>query len=131
RPVLGGDRAADGGTVDKYRRGASQLETWRERGALVPTERPSFYPYEMRFSLHGRRRAIRGMVCAVELEDRGGSIVPHERTVPGAIADRLRLMRAVRRNMSSIHAGFRGPSDPFAGFLDDATAQGPAASTTD
>ena len=131
RLVLGGDDADDGGTVDKYRRAASQLETWRERGALVPTERPSFYPYEMRFSLHGRRRAIRGMVCAVELEDRGGSIVPHERTMPGPIEDRLRLMRAVRTNLSSIHAVFRGPSEPFAGFLDDAMARGPAASTTD
>ena len=85
----------------------------------------------MRFSLHGRRRAIRGMVCAVELEHPGGSIVPHERTMPGPIEDRLRLMRAVRTNLSSIHAVFRGPSEPFAGFLDDAMARGPAASTTD
>ncbi|HEU5225737.1 MAG TPA: DUF1015 domain-containing protein, partial [Actinomycetota bacterium] len=131
RLVLGWDDADDDGTVDKYRRAASELETWRERGALAPTERPSFYPYEMRFSLHGRRRAIRGMVCAVELEDRGGSIVPHERTMPGPVEDRLRLMRAVRTNLSSIHAVFRGPSEPFAGFLDDAMARGHAASTTD
>src|SRR4029453_3578217 len=131
RPVLGGDRAADGGRVDQQRRAASQLETWRERRALVPTERPSFYPYEMRFSLHGRRRAIRGMVCAVELEDPGDSIVPHEQTMPGPIEDRLRLMRAVRTNLSSIHAVFRGPSEPFAGFLDDTMARGPGASPTD
>lgn len=131
RLVLGRDDAAEGGTVDKYRQAASELETWRERGALVPTERPSFYPYEMRFSLHGRRRAIRGMVCAVELEDPGGSIVPHEQTMPGPIEDRLRLMRAVRTNLSSIHAVFRGPSEPFAAFLDDAMARGPTGSTTD
>ena len=98
---------------------------------LVPTERASFYPYEMRFSLHGRRRAIRGLVCAVELEDWGGSIVPHERTMPGPIEDRLRLMRAVRTNLSSIHAVFRGPSEPFAAFLDDAMTHGPAATTSD
>src|SRR4030095_9354755 len=76
-------------------------------------------------------RAGAGGVGAVELEDRGGSIVPHERTMPGPIEDRLRLMRAVRTNLSSIHAVFRGPREPFAGFLDGATAQGPAASTTD
>jgi uncharacterized protein (DUF1015 family) len=85
----------------------------------------------MRFSLHGRRRAIRGLVCAVELEDWGGSIVPHERTMPGPIEDRLRLMRAVRTNLSSIHAVFRGPSEPFAAFLDDAMTLDPAATTTD
>jgi uncharacterized protein (DUF1015 family) len=59
RLVLGRGEAGEGGTADKYRQAASELRTWRERGALVPTERPSFYPYEMRFSLHGRRRAIR------------------------------------------------------------------------
>ena len=131
RLVLGPDDTGDGGAGDKYRRAASELETWRSNGVLVPTERASFYPYEMRFSLHGRRRAIRGLVCAVELEDWGGSIVPHERTMPGPIEDRLRLMRAVRTNLSSIHAVFRGPSEPFAAFLDDAMTPGPAATTSD
>ena len=131
RLVLGPDDTGDGGAGDKYRQAASELETWRSDGVLVPTERASFYPYEMRFSLHGRRRAIRGLVCAVELEDWGGSIVPHERTMPGPIEDRLRLMRAVRTNLSSIHAVFRGPSEPFAAFLDDAMTHGPAATTSD
>jgi hypothetical protein len=85
----------------------------------------------MRFSLHGRRRTMRGLVGAVELEDWGGSIVPHEQTIPGPIEDRLRLMRAVRTNLSSIHAVFRGPSEPFASFLDRETTSEPAAFTTD
>ena len=131
RLVLGPDDTGDGGAGDKYRQAASELETWRSDGVLVPTERASFYPYEMRFSLHGRRRAIRGLVCAVDLDDWGGSIVPHERTMPGPIEDRLRLMRAVRTNLSSIHAVFRGPSEPFAAFLDDAMTPGPAATTSD
>ena len=44
RLVLGRGEAGEGGTADKYRQAASELQTWRERGALVPTERPSFYP---------------------------------------------------------------------------------------
>jgi uncharacterized protein (DUF1015 family) len=131
RLVLGPDDTGDGGAGDKYRQAASELETWRSKRVLVPTERASFYPYEMRFSLHGRRRAIRGLVCTVELEDWGGSIVPHERTMPGPIEDRLRLMRAVRTNLSSIHAVFRGPSEPFAALLDEAMTHGPAATTSD
>ena len=131
RLVLGPDDTGDGGAGDKYRQAASELETWRSNGVLVPTDRASFYPYEMRFSLHGRPRAIRGLVCAAELEDWGGSIVPHERTMPGPIEDRLRLMRAVRTNLSSIHSVFRGPSEPFAAFLDDAMTRGPAATASD
>jgi uncharacterized protein (DUF1015 family) len=130
RLVLGTDIADDGGD-DKYRRAADQLDAWRRHRALVPTDGPSWYPYEMRFSMHGRARTIRGLVCAVDLEDWGGSIVPHEQTMPGPIEDRLRLMRAVRTNLSCIHAVFRGPSEPFAAFLDQATSAEPEAFAVD
>lgn len=131
RLVLGTDDVADDGADDKYRRAADELEAWRRHGALVPTDGPSLFPYEMRFSMHGRVRTIRGLVCAVDLEDWGGSIVPHEQTMPGPIEDRLRLMRAVRTNLSCIHAVFRGPSEPFAAFLDRAMSAAPVAFTID
>lgn len=115
----------------KYRGAASELRSWRERGALVPTDGRRLYPYEMRFALHGSERSIRGLVCAVELEDWGGSIVPHERTMPGPIEDRLRLMRAVRTNLSSIHALYRGPNVAVAAYLDEQAQAEPAAVATD
>jgi uncharacterized protein (DUF1015 family) len=127
-----GPNEADGAEAEvKYRDAASELRSWRERGALVPTEGPRLYPYEMRFALHGRERSIRGLVCAVELEDWGGSIVPHERTMPGPIEDRLRLMRAVGTNLSSIHALYRGPNDAVAVYLDEQMVSEPAARATD
>lgn len=122
----GGDDEPDG-----YRRAGELLRSWRAEGALVPTDGPAYFPYEMRFSLHGRRRTIRALICAVELEDWGGSIVPHERTMEDPIEDRLRLTRAVRANLSSIHSLFRGPNEPLASFLDAATAQEPAAVSAD
>jgi uncharacterized protein (DUF1015 family) len=127
-----GPNEADGAQAEaKYRAAASELRSWRERGALVPTDGPRLYPYEMRFALHGRERSIRGLVCAVELEDWGGSIVPHERTMPGPIEDRLRLMRAVGTNLSSIHALYPGPKDAVAAYLDEQMASDPSAFATD
>jgi uncharacterized protein (DUF1015 family) len=116
---------------DGYRLAGELLRSWRADGALVPTDGAAYFPYEMRFSLHGRRRAIRSLICAVELEDWGGSIVPHEQTMEGPIEDRLRLTREVRANLSSIHALFRGPNERFASFLDAATSDEPAAVTSD
>jgi uncharacterized protein (DUF1015 family) len=121
----------DGGGHDAYRRAGRLLGSWRSDGALVPTDGPAYFPYEMRFSLHGSRRTIRALICAVELEDWGGSIVPHERTMEGPIEDRLRLTREVRANLSSIHALFRGPNEPLAAFLDAATSGEPAAAAAD
>jgi uncharacterized protein (DUF1015 family) len=129
RLELGSD--GDGDAPADYRRAGELLRSWLADGALVPSEAPAYFPYEMRFSLHGRRRTIRALICAVELEDWGGSIVPHERTMEGPIEDRLRLTREVRANLSSIHALFRGPNEPLASFLDAATAAEPAAMTAD
>ncbi len=123
----GGDDDEDG----QYRQAASDLRSWRGLGALVATPGPSYYVYEMRFSLHGASRAILGLVCAVDIEDPGGSIVPHERTMEGPIEDRLRLLRAVRANVSCIQTVGDGPSEPLASFLDDAIRPPPAVTTTD
>jgi uncharacterized protein (DUF1015 family) len=127
--ATGGSRA-DGEDHDRYARAAADLASWRDGGALRPTDGPAYFPYEMRFTLRGQPRRVRGLVCEVELEDWGGDVVPHERTMPGPIEDRLRLMRALASNLSCIYAVFTRPNDRLAGWLDSATAGREAAAET-
>ena len=117
RLVLGEDRPGDEEIDGKYRRAAELLRAWREEQVLVPTGGPAYFGYEMRFVFRGRPRRTRGLICLVDLEDWGGSILPHERTMEAPVEDRLRLMRAVRANLSCIHAVFRGPCEPLAQAL--------------
>src|SRR6266511_3424820 len=128
---LGEDRPGDDGTSNKYRRASEQLREWRAQGILVPTPRPACFPYEIRCILHGRHRRIRGVIGAVELEDWGGSIVPHERTAQGPVEDRLRLMREIRANLSCIHAVFFDPSPPLATLLERVGRTEPLAEALD
>jgi uncharacterized protein (DUF1015 family) len=116
---------------DRYRGASNDLRSWIDAGALRPTPEPAYFPYEMRGSWHGRPIAVRGVICAVDLEALGGSIVPHERTMEGPIEDRLRLLREVRANLSSIYAVFRGPNPLLGALVDEATAGAPEASMTD
>jgi uncharacterized protein (DUF1015 family) len=118
-------------TDTKYRRAASSLQSWRDEGVFRASPEPRYYPYEMRFAYHGAERTIRGLVCAVELEDWGGSILPHERTMPGPIEDRLHLLRATRANLSAIQSIFVGPSGAVADLLDTAGVTRPVAEMTD
>jgi uncharacterized protein (DUF1015 family) len=127
---LGREPGVDGGD-ERYARARADLASWRRDGILVPTGGEAFYPYEMRFSLHGRRRRIRGLVCAVELQDWGGDVVAHERTMAGPVEDRLRLVRAIATNLSCIYAVFLGPVEPLAAWLDGQTAREPDATMTD
>ncbi len=131
RLVLGEDLPGDDEHENKYRRAASSFRRWREEGALVPTPGPTYFAYEMRFRLHGDERRLKGLVCLVDLEGRGGSIVPHEKTMAGPIEDRLKLMRAVRANLSCIHAVHAGPRPRVAELLEGATAGEPVASLMD
>ncbi|MEP7032721.1 MAG: DUF1015 domain-containing protein [Actinomycetota bacterium] len=102
-----------------YARAAAEFATWREHGVVVATEGPAFYPYAMDFAFRGRSRTIRGLICAVELEDWGGSVIPHERTMSEPVEDRLRLTRAVRANLSAIYAVIRGPNEVLGELLDE------------
>jgi uncharacterized protein (DUF1015 family) len=131
RLVLGEDRPGDDEHDDKYMRAASLLRTWRRERVLVPTPNPSYYAYEMRFAFRGERRRLRGLVALVDLEDRDGSITPHERTMAEPVEDRLRLMRAVRANLSCIHAVYPGPCEPIASRIDAASVTEPIGSLAD
>lgn len=126
-----GDRFHDGEGPDRYERAASLLSDWLVEGALVPSEGPVYVPYEMCFTLHGRPRRVRGFVCAVELEDWGDSIVPHERTMPGPVEDRLRLIRSLRANLSCIEAVYLGPDRAIGAWLDDACSAPPTSAVQD
>ena len=112
---------ADGGR-DRYERAAELLATWRREGALVQSAEPGYVAYEMRFRLEARERTIRGLLCALQLEDWGGAILPHERTMPGPVEDRLRLLRATRANLSAVYGTVTGPVPALASLLDEVTA---------
>lgn len=122
RLILGRDRPGDDEERNKYTRAADRLRTWRQEGALVLTERPCWFVYEMRFAFQGSARRVRGLICQVALEPLGGGIVAHERTLPGPIEDRLRLLRQVDANLSPVYALFRGPCSPLGLLLDEITA---------
>jgi uncharacterized protein (DUF1015 family) len=122
RLILGRDEPGDDNLENKYTRGARLLRAWREQGALRATHRPAWFLYEMRFGFEGRARRIRGVIAEVEIEPLGGAIVPHERTLPGPIEDRMRLLRTVRANLSPVYALYRGPQPAVGAAFDEAAS---------
>jgi len=115
----------------RYAQAARELRRWEAEGILVDTGRPAWFPYEMRFTYQGERRRVRGLICQIELEPWGGSIIPHEGTMAASVADRLNLLRAVQANLSPVYALARGPSPPMAELLDQISASEPDRTTTD
>ncbi|HJP65076.1 MAG TPA: DUF1015 domain-containing protein [Actinomycetota bacterium] len=131
RLILGTEEPGDDGSENKYTRAASYLQQWRSASVLRPTNGPALFPYEVRFHHGGRERSVRGLIAEVELEPWGGSILPHERTMPGPIEDRLKLLRAVRANLSPVYGVFGGPSAAVSELIEDATTGQPDRELTD
>jgi uncharacterized protein (DUF1015 family) len=58
--------------------------------------------------------------------------MPHERTMPGPIEDRMRVLRTVRANLSPVYALWRGPTPELAAVLEEAaTGRAPDAAVAD
>jgi uncharacterized protein (DUF1015 family) len=112
---------------DRYEQAGALLRRWIREGALVriPT---AFQAYEMRF---GPTDRVRGILCAMELEDWGGGVLPHERTMEGPVEDRLRLLRATNTQLSAVYGTVAGPCPSLADLLDEVTAAPPDAETLD
>jgi uncharacterized protein (DUF1015 family) len=121
---------AEGGR-DRYERAAELLSAWRRQGVLVANDGPAYFVYEMRFRLETRERTIRGLLCALELEDWGGGVLPHERTMPGPVEDRLHLLRATRANLSAVYGTVTGPVPALGSLLDAVMAGDPAGAMVD
>lgn len=126
------DQAAEtgDGAIDGYREAGELLERWVDDRVLVriPT---AFHAYEMSGATKGQRTRVRGLLCAMELEAWGRGVLPHERTMPGPLDDRLRLLRATRTHLSPVYGTIAGPCDDLAELLGRVTNTTPDAEVVD
>jgi uncharacterized protein (DUF1015 family) len=109
--------------IHPYDNAARLLEAWRDEGVIVRDEAPAVWPLEQRFTgPDGEARTRTGFLARVRVENYGpGRIRPHERTHPGPKADRLRLTRATRANLSPIFSLFDDPDGAVTEALATAT----------
>jgi uncharacterized protein (DUF1015 family) len=127
--TLGEDRTGDTAQVNKYTRAAGFFQAWQAEGVLRRDEAPSLYPLEQTFwSPDGRQLTRRGFMAAVRLHEFSeGVIVPHERTMVAAKADRLAILKTVGANLSPLFGLYRDEAGATARALDLACAAEPVA----
>ena len=93
----------------KYVEGARQFAALKA-DALVHDEAPSFYVYHQTFTSEGKQFTRKGFIGLVELTRFGaGPVLPHERTLAGPKADRLKLMRACMAHLELVFGMFSDP----------------------
>jgi uncharacterized protein (DUF1015 family) len=96
-------RSVEEEAATDYRDVAERIAAWRQEGVLVRDAAPALYVLRQSFASDGRELARTGFLAALRLEVYAKRIVrPHERTLAGPKADRLKILRATRVNLSSV-----------------------------
>ena len=95
---------------NRYSRAKASLESWLKEEALVVSNSPCFYAYEIAYAIRGEAKTLRGVLSLVRLEALGkGNIHPHEYTHSKPKKDRMDLMRYCEANVSPIFSLYNAP----------------------
>jgi uncharacterized protein (DUF1015 family) len=117
---------------NRYETGGGRWREWLASGVLAADVSPAVYVIEQRYAHAGAQIARRGFVAAVGLEPfSAGVVLPHERTLPKAIDDRLNLTRATAANLSQVFGMFADTGHVTDELIARAMDTAPLATATD
>ena len=104
----------------------ANLDAWRESGVLVRDDEPAYYVMAQRYAAPSGEVLERvGFFAELGLEEYEARVVrPHERTLAGPKADRLKLLRAAEANLSSVFLLYEDREDRLGVLLADALEAG-------
>ncbi len=109
---------------DSYEKAAALLNEWLKNGILSFDERCNHYIYTAEYQLEGRKKTLKGIITALRLEEFGGSIKPHEKTLKGPKIDRFNLITKTHAMFCPI-MGLYDHKSSMEGFIDEATLTKP------
>ena len=124
--------AADEASAD-YAEIRELLDAWRSSGVLIQDETPGFYVMGQSYTAPSGETLERiGFFAALTLEEYDSRVVrPHERTLSGPKADRLKLLRAAEANLSSVFLLYEDRENEVESLLVEALAESEVAQATD
>ena len=102
RVIKGKTAASDTDSDNVYTRGGDVFRQWCDSGALKADDALSLYAYVQNFSVGNNDFQRSGFVAAGKLAEFGSGVQPHEKTLDGPKADRLKLMTATAGQFGQI-----------------------------
>jgi uncharacterized protein (DUF1015 family) len=117
------------GEPNPYTAAARTLAQWRDRGVVLPDERPALTVVQQTFANpDGRERVRTGLIGGIAAEAFAlGRVKPHERTHAGPKEDRLALARATRAMFEALLLFARDQSGALQGLLHSVAEREPDA----
>ncbi len=119
RLILNKEGPGDTDHDNRYTRAAATLRDWQRDDVLRQDSARALYVVYQDFEAEGKKYTRRGFLARVRLEPFGsGRIYPHEETLAGPKADRLKLFHATGMNLSPIFGLYPDPADEVMAQID-------------
>ncbi len=132
RLILNKETASDHEGDNRYTRSAQLLRDWTYEDIITQDSARSIYAYHQDFEVEGKRYTRKGFMARVRLEKFGeGRIYPHEETLSGPKADRLKLFHATQMNLSQIFGLYPDEAGDVNRLLDAAVGRSLPLQATD
>ncbi len=131
RVIRGRETPEDTEADNKYTRAGAFMEELVSKGALRQDERECIYGYVQDFKIRGQAFQRCGFVALGKLAAPGSDVQPHEKTLDGPKADRLRLMRAKAAQLGQIFMLYDDPEKTADSVIQKAASKGSALDFTD
>jgi uncharacterized protein (DUF1015 family) len=117
---------------NKYEQANELYKQWVADGILAQDEKDSIYVYEMSFVVNGISRAVKGIFCAVRLEEfEDRVILPHEFTLSKAKNDRFELLNTTKASFSQIYSMYSDEDQSIRARIESVSAGSPDIEFTD
>lgn len=103
RMELNREEPGDATPDERYVRATGFLKRWLQEHVLIQERDDALYVYHQEFTWEGKTHVRKGFLGRIRLERFGeGKVYPHEQTLSGPKADRLKLLQATKTNLSPI-----------------------------
>jgi uncharacterized protein (DUF1015 family) len=109
RIILGKKEPTDNDKNNQYTRAAEYLKNWLNKNVLKQDDKETIYAYVQNFHIAGKEYQRSGFTALAKLAQFGSGVQPHEKTLDGPKADRLKLTQATEAQFEQIFMLYDDP----------------------
>jgi uncharacterized protein (DUF1015 family) len=123
RIILGKQETTDNDKNNQYSRAAEHLKDWMKKNVLKQDDKETIYAYVQNFAIGGKENTRSGFISLGKLAQFGSGVQPHEKTLDGPKADRLKLTQATAAQFELVFMLYDDPQQTADKIIEKATSK--------
>ena len=117
---------------NKYQIANQRIIEWLKEGVMAKEDQPAIFVSRQEFTLDGKKYERTGIIVALKLYNYNENMVfPHESTYKAPKADRLNMLRTVKKDLEPVFLIYQDREKKTIAFLEETAKTRPVTRVTD